>query len=203
MALSYAFAGLLVLAGMTSVVTASTSMSCTNVTLNNILNIGTCLGSNLNYCSGGTSANGLVTGLVKLLNCVLQGIYTNGSPQGTVSALGPLLSLIVSRLMLTSVNLPVVSNTTNFFIRNDTCQGPITIQLPGPSKHHSGYAAGANLDLPPEPDPSRPVQAGHHGHRLSTDYDTELACQQHFTGHRPADSPGITQRRSPPHRADL
>ncbi|KAL1481365.1 hypothetical protein MTO96_034520 [Rhipicephalus appendiculatus] len=132
MALSYVFTGLLVLAAMTSVVTASTSTSCTNVTLNNILNIGTCLGSNLNYCSGSTS-------------CVLQGIYTYGSPQGIVSALGPLLNLIVSRLMLTSVNLPVLSPVTNFFIRNDTCQGPITIQLPGLQNVSSCLGDAANV----------------------------------------------------------
>ncbi|KAH7943226.1 hypothetical protein HPB52_006538 [Rhipicephalus sanguineus] len=94
--------------------------SCVNVTINNILNISTCLGSNLNYCTGSTS-------------CVLQGIYNYGSPQGVVNALGPLLSLIVSRLSLPSVNLPVLGNTSNvnFLTRNDTCQGPLTIQLPG------------------------------------------------------------------------
>ncbi|KAL3251090.1 hypothetical protein MRX96_055256 [Rhipicephalus microplus] len=65
------------------------------------------------------------------VQCALQGIYTYGSPQGTVSALGPLLSLIASRLSIPGVNLPATSNTTNFFTMNDTCQGPITIQLPG------------------------------------------------------------------------
>ncbi|XP_049273834.1 uncharacterized protein LOC119399890 isoform X2 [Rhipicephalus sanguineus] len=147
MALSYAFAGLLVLAAMTSVVTASTSTSCVNVTINNILNISTCLGSNLNYCTGSTSASGLVTGLVRVLTCVLQGIYNYGSPQGVVNALGPLLSLIVSRLSLPSVNLPVLGNTSNvnFLTRNDTCQGPLTIQLPGLQNVSSCLGNTANI----------------------------------------------------------
>nr|XP_037286235.1 uncharacterized protein LOC119179270 [Rhipicephalus microplus] len=121
------------------------NLSCTNVTLNNILNIGTCLGGNLNYCSNGTSTSGLVTGLTKVLNCALQGIYTYGSPQGTVSALGPLLSLIASRLSIPGVNLPATSNTTNFFTMNDTCQGPITIQLPGLQNATSCLGTDANV----------------------------------------------------------
>ncbi|KAH6943654.1 hypothetical protein HPB50_025046 [Hyalomma asiaticum] len=116
MGLSYAFAGLLVFAAMTSAVTASTTPSCVNVTLNNILNLSSCLGDNLNFCSSGTS-----------------GIYTYGSPQGIVNALGPLLSLIINRLGIPSINLPVLGNSSslNFFLKNDTCQGQITVQLPG------------------------------------------------------------------------
>ncbi|XP_070379020.1 uncharacterized protein [Dermacentor albipictus] len=138
MGLSYAFAGLLVFAAMTSAVTASTTMPCVNVTLNNILNISSCLGTSLNFCSG-TSTNGLVTGLVKVLTCVLRGVYTFGSPQGIVNALGPLLGLLAQRLAFSPVSLPILGNLSlcgstscqNFFLQNDTCQGQITVQLPG------------------------------------------------------------------------
>ncbi|KAL3222932.1 hypothetical protein MRX96_049903 [Rhipicephalus microplus] len=83
--------------------------------------------------------------MIFFVQCALQGIYTYGSPQGTVSALGPLLSLIASRLSIPGVNLPATSNTTNFFTMNDTCQGPITIQLPGLQNATSCLGTDANV----------------------------------------------------------
>lgn len=161
MGLSYAFAGLLVFAAMTSAVRASTTPSCVNVTLNNILNLSSCLGDNLNFCSSGTSTSGLVTGLVSVLRCVLQGIYTYGSPQGIVNALGPLLSLTINRLGIPSINLPVLGNSSsiNFFLKNDTCQGQITVQLPGLRNISSCVGDAAMLCTAGSPTTTNQVQS--------------------------------------------
>ncbi|XP_050032700.1 uncharacterized protein [Dermacentor andersoni] len=166
MSLSYAFAGLLVFAAMTSTVTASTTTPCVNVTLNNILNISSCLGNSLNFCSG-TSTSGLVTGLVKVLTCVLRGVYTYGSPQGIVNALGPLLGLIAQRLLFSSVSLPILGNLSlcgstscqNFFLQNDTCQGQITVQLPGLQNVSSCVGDAAMLCTAGSPTTTNQVQS--------------------------------------------
>ncbi|XP_049528918.1 uncharacterized protein LOC125947714 [Dermacentor silvarum] len=133
------FGALLLVAGTTSGASASTATSCSYVTLNNILNIGTCVGTSLDSCSN-TSASSPVSGLVKLLNCTIQGIFQYGSPQGTLEALVPLVVLITNRLGLQGVNLPILTGMnlcgsipcSDFFVKNDTCLGSIDIAVSGP-----------------------------------------------------------------------
>ncbi|XP_077529176.1 uncharacterized protein LOC144141497 [Haemaphysalis longicornis] len=132
MASSYGI-GVFVLVLMCSGAMAS---NCATVTVNNVLNIGTCLGSSLDYCTSG--GVGLVNGLVKLLRCLLTGVFYYGSPDGVVTALGPLIQLVANRFLSTSLNLGPIgtlalcdSNTCiNFFDQSDTCQGPIQLVFP-------------------------------------------------------------------------
>lgn len=110
---------------------------CVNVTLNNALNLGNCLGSSLDFCTGTSGTSGLTQGVTKLLSCLLTGLYTYGSPQGIFNALGALLVVIVNRLAIPSINLPLLGSLQlcpsnpclNFFIKNDTCNGPISVIL--------------------------------------------------------------------------
>ncbi|KAK8777833.1 hypothetical protein V5799_020824, partial [Amblyomma americanum] len=70
--------------------------------------------------------------------CVIQGIVQNGSPQGILSALAPLLLIIVNRDIATGLNLGPLGNfqlcnssgCLNFLIKNDSCLGSINIGLP-------------------------------------------------------------------------
>ncbi|KAK8777835.1 hypothetical protein V5799_020826 [Amblyomma americanum] len=136
MASTYTLVALLVAAAMTSA-SASLPTSCTNITISNILNIGNCVGNSTNFC-GSTSASGATQGITKITNCVIQGIYQNGSPQGIVSALAPLFLIIANRGIPTGINLGALGNyqlcnssgCLNFLIKNDSCAGSINIGLP-------------------------------------------------------------------------
>lgn len=136
---AYVLAGLLVAAAMT-IAAGSSSTSCMNITISNILDIGTCIGNSANYC-GSTSGSAATQGISKITNCVIQGVVQNGSPQGIVNALVPLLLIIVNRDLPTGINLPMVpmlgnmnlcnsSGCLGFLIKNDSCDGSINIGLP-------------------------------------------------------------------------
>lgn len=133
---AYVLAGLLVAAAMTTAA-GSSSTSCMNVTISNILDIGTCIGSSTNYC-GSTSGSAATQGISKITNCVIQGVVQNGSPQGIVNALVPLLLITVNRDLPTGINIPMVGNMNlcnssgclDFLIKNDSCKGSINIGLP-------------------------------------------------------------------------
>ncbi|XP_049524294.1 uncharacterized protein LOC119452534 isoform X2 [Dermacentor silvarum] len=134
MSCTYILAGILVVAITTSGVAASAT-SCVNVTLSNILGIGNCIGDSTNFCSSA--------------NCAIQGISRNGSPQGIIGALLPLLLIPASRdipNMSSGLSLPFLGglnlgalnlgglNTGGLsmasLIRNDSCNGSINIGLP-------------------------------------------------------------------------
>ncbi|XP_077489335.1 uncharacterized protein LOC144100195 [Amblyomma americanum] len=137
MASAHLLLTLLVAGAMTTASSASLPTSCVNITLNNILGIGACAGTSTNFC-GNTSTTATTQGLVKIINCAIQGIVQNGSPQGILSALAPLLLIIVNRDIATGLNLGPLGNfqlcnssgCLNFLIKNDSCLGSINIGLP-------------------------------------------------------------------------
>ncbi|XP_065283756.1 uncharacterized protein [Dermacentor albipictus] len=129
-------AGLLVAAAL-STAAGSASTSCMNVTISDILDIGTCIGNSANYC-GSTSTSATTQGISKITNCLIQGIVKYGSPEGIVNSLVPLLLIIVNRDIPTGINIPMLGNMSlcnssgclSFFMRNDSCDGAINIGLP-------------------------------------------------------------------------
>ncbi|XP_077526494.1 uncharacterized protein LOC144138193 [Haemaphysalis longicornis] len=159
---AFAFAAVLALAGVAS---ASSGSGCVNITVSGALDLGNCLGSNLNYCSGTGGTTGAVQGLTKLLSCLFTGLYTYGSPQGVVNALTGLLTVIVGRLSIPGINLSALnlcpSGTTcpNFFQRNDTCSGQINIALPGVGNLSSCVGDAAMLCTAGSPTTTSQVQA--------------------------------------------
>ncbi|KAL1434438.1 hypothetical protein MTO96_011537 [Rhipicephalus appendiculatus] len=137
MTCAYVFAGILVAAAMTTAAASSSPSSCINVTISDILDIGTCIGNSTNYC-GSTSTSAMTQGISKITTCLIRGIYTYGTPEGIISALAPLILITINRDIPTGFNIPMLGNMNlcnssgclGFFIRNDSCDGSINIGLP-------------------------------------------------------------------------
>lgn len=114
---------------------------CVNITLNDTLDIGRCIGGRLNYCSSSLlPVTNLVTGVTTIVKCVATGLHQYGSPDGIVNAMGPLLQIIGNRLTaveelgrstLGNLTLGGTSATVDMFNNVNTCNGSINILLPG------------------------------------------------------------------------
>ncbi|XP_070378986.1 uncharacterized protein [Dermacentor albipictus] len=122
----------LLVAVTTSGVSASAA-SCVNITLNNILGIGNCVGDSTNFCGSGNTSS-TTQGITTITRCAIQGIVRSGSPQGIISALLPLLMIPTSRQipnMSSGLNIPFLGGMNmGSLIRNDSCNGSINIGLP-------------------------------------------------------------------------
>ncbi|KAM7296900.1 hypothetical protein ISCGN_022055 [Ixodes scapularis] len=131
------FAILSVIAFLPSV-TWATDASCINVTLPNILGIGQCLGTSLDFCTTGN--NSLVQGVIKLVTCLVQGVLTNGSPLAVLATVRDLLAVVLQKLGLSTFllgalpqlcSIAQISGCENIITAgNMSCQTPITINLP-------------------------------------------------------------------------
>ncbi|XP_050032790.1 uncharacterized protein [Dermacentor andersoni] len=147
MSCSYILAGILAVAFTTSGAAASAT-SCVNITINNILGIGNCVGNSTNFCGSGNTSS-TTQGITTITRCAIQGIYRSSSPQGIISALLPLLLIPVTRQipnMSSGLNIPFLGGLNlgalnlgglnmggmnmGSLIRNDSCNGSINIGLP-------------------------------------------------------------------------
>ncbi|XP_075558231.1 uncharacterized protein LOC142590204 isoform X2 [Dermacentor variabilis] len=136
MTCTYILAVVVLLAVTTSGASASAT-SCVNITISNILGIGNCVGGSTNFC-GSANTSSTTQGITTITRCAIQGIYRNGSPQGIIAALLPLLLIPVSREIPSGLNLGALNlgglnmgglNMASL-IRNDSCNGSINIGLP-------------------------------------------------------------------------
>ncbi|XP_037523699.1 uncharacterized protein LOC119400867 [Rhipicephalus sanguineus] len=114
---------------------AASAPSCINITLTNILGIGNCIGSSTNFC-GSSNASASAQAIATITRCAIQGIVANGSPQGIIDTLLPLLVITVSRYVPGGANLGSLLNTGGLgglgmgsLVRNDSCNGSINIAL--------------------------------------------------------------------------
>ncbi|KAL1416705.1 hypothetical protein MTO96_027602 [Rhipicephalus appendiculatus] len=112
---------------------SASAPSCVNITLTNILGIGSCIGSSTNFC-GSSNASASAQAVATITRCAIQGIVTGGSPQGILTTLLPLLLIPASRYTPGGLNLssflPTGGLGMGSLIRNDSCNGSITISLP-------------------------------------------------------------------------
>ncbi|XP_049518672.1 uncharacterized protein LOC119440929 [Dermacentor silvarum] len=131
----------IVLWALTATPSEGSVSGCVNITLNDTLDIGRCIGGRLNYCSSSLlPVTNLVTGVTTIVKCVMTGLRQYGSPDGVVNALGPLLQIIGNRLTaveelgrstLGNLTLGGTSTAVNMLKNVNTCNGSINILLPG------------------------------------------------------------------------
>ncbi|XP_075741690.1 uncharacterized protein LOC142791899 [Rhipicephalus microplus] len=115
----------------------ASAQSCVNTTLTNILGIGSCIGDSTNFCSSGSNASASTQAVATITRCAIQGIVAGGSPQGILQTLLPLLLIPVGRYIPGGADLGGLLNMagsgglgTGSLVRNDSCNGSITITLP-------------------------------------------------------------------------
>ncbi|XP_077520960.1 uncharacterized protein LOC144132429 isoform X2 [Amblyomma americanum] len=96
---------------------------CINITLNNVLDIGDCLGTNTDYCTTTTPVTKFLT---KLITCTLQGILKYGSTEGILWALSGLGQILLNSLGIGNVvtNVPA---SGHWVATSQTCKDPIRL----------------------------------------------------------------------------
>ncbi|KAK8772354.1 hypothetical protein V5799_024402 [Amblyomma americanum] len=104
-------------------IVSSTSTTCINITLNNVLDIGDCLGTNTDYCTTTTPVTKFLT---KLITCPLQGILKYGSTEGILWALSGLGQILLNSLGIGNVvtNVPA---SGHWVATSQTCKDPIRL----------------------------------------------------------------------------
>ncbi|KAM7315849.1 putative secreted protein [Ixodes scapularis] len=129
----------LLILGAGLLISPSANAKCINVTLPNVLNLGSCLGPTLVTCPD--TSDGLLVDLARILRCVLQILPQVGNPVSVLHNLVGLLEAVVARLGLSPdigalskilcepLGLPVF-NCGAISPGNITCETPIDISLP-------------------------------------------------------------------------
>lgn len=112
---------------------------CINVTLPNVLDLGSCLGSTLGTCPD--TSDGLLQDLQGILRCVLRILPRLGDPIQVLASIADLLEVVLQSLGL-SVDVRVLSeilcrplgipifNCDSLTLRNSTCRAPLQVTLP-------------------------------------------------------------------------
>ncbi|XP_077546165.1 uncharacterized protein LOC144158868 [Haemaphysalis longicornis] len=120
---------LIVLTATCAIPTESSAAGCINITINNVLDIGKCLGSKADFC---TSPSAPITdALVKIVGCAFKGVLQYGSPQGVLNALFGLGRILLNSLGLGYLLNNIIQSSGGPLLGKDnTCGDPLVINLP-------------------------------------------------------------------------
>ncbi|XP_075556971.1 uncharacterized protein LOC142589072 [Dermacentor variabilis] len=104
---------------------ASTTSGCINITLNNVFDIGDCLGGNADYCTDPSIP--ITEALTKLVGCTLKGVAENGSPEEIGNSISGLVAILLNSLGLDFLvkNIP----SSGHWDANRVCQDPIHLNI--------------------------------------------------------------------------
>lgn len=112
---------------------------CINVTLPNVLGLGSCIGTRLQACPD--TSDGLLPDVTALLECVVQALPRAGNPAAVLSNVAELLETVLGRLGIPA-DIVSISNLLcrpfgfpllpceNFTSGTLVCGEPITVSLP-------------------------------------------------------------------------
>lgn len=120
---------LFVLASTGIIPAESSAAGCINITINNVLDIGKCLGSKADFCTSPSAS--ITDALVKIIGCALKGILQYGSPEGVLNALLGLGAILLNSLGLGSLIKDIPPQCPCRYLGKDNmCEDPLVINLP-------------------------------------------------------------------------
>ncbi|CAN7941526.1 unnamed protein product [Ixodes hexagonus] len=129
----------LAILGAGLLIATPTDAKCINVTLPNVLDLGSCLGPTLRTCPD--TSDGLLLKLARVLRCILQILSQVGNPVSVLHNLAGLFEAVVERLGLSAdisalskilcqpLGLPIL-NCDSISPGDIACKRPIDISLP-------------------------------------------------------------------------
>ncbi|XP_077546164.1 uncharacterized protein LOC144158867 [Haemaphysalis longicornis] len=120
---------LIVLTATCTIPAESSAARCINITINNVLDIGKCLGSKADFCSSPSAP--ITDALVKIVGCAFKGVLQYGSPEGILNALFGLGAILLNSLGLGLLIKDIPQPCPCQWLGKDnTCGDPLVINLP-------------------------------------------------------------------------